>query len=106
MAKFYRVYSDSFNGHVFTERAYNVVKTQIGNGDPQHHEVKEISSVEIEPSERIYDVSDLPDLGYNPPPNEDVEEVELTEQSDDHFDEWDETNPDLDLGFDESDEGF
>lgn len=100
MSKFYRVYSSTnkFNGNVITQSALEVLSLH-----PQ--EYKEIASVEIEPSERIYDVSDLPDLGYNPPPNEDVEEVELTEQSDDHFDEWDETNPDLDLGFDETDSG-
>lgn len=99
MAKFYRVYSDSFNGHVFTERAYNVVKTQIGNGDPQHHEVKEISSVEIEPSEQIYDVADLPDLGYIT--TEEETEVGLTEQSDDGLFEDD---SELFNGFNENDE--
>jgi hypothetical protein len=78
------VYSDSFNGHVFTEAAYNVVKTQIGNGDPKFHEFKEISSVEIDPTEKIHDVEDLPDLGYSTTPNDDTYE-ELTQQSDDEF---------------------
>jgi hypothetical protein len=96
MAKFYRIYSDSFNGHVFTQAAYDVVKTQIGSGDPQHHEVKEISSVEIEPNEQIFDVADLPDLGYST-----TEEEPLTEQSDDGlFDE----DSELFDGFNENDE--
>lgn len=98
MSKFYRVYSSTnkFNGNVITQSALEVLSLH-----PQ--EYKEIASVEIEPSERICDVSDLPDLGYNPSPNEDVEEVELTQQSDDNFDDWDDA--DLDLGFDETDEG-
>jgi hypothetical protein len=100
MAKFYRVYSDSFNGHVFTETAYNIVKTQIGNGDPRFHEVKEISSVEIEANERIYDVDDLPDLGYMTT-EADETDTTLTEQSDDGlFDD----DSDLFSGFNENDE--
>jgi hypothetical protein len=84
MSKFYRVYSDSFTGHVFTEAAYNIVKTQIGSGDPRFHESKEISSVEIDPTEKIHDIDDLASLGYTTKVDDDTFE-ELTEQSDDEF---------------------
>lgn len=113
MAKFYRVFSDSFTGHVFTQAAYEVVKTQIGNGHPDFHEVKEISSVEIDPSEQIYDIADLPDLGYMTTKQEDGTDVALTEQSDDDFlgnvasEESFDDEKDLGLlwDFDESDDG-
>lgn len=93
MSKFYRVWSGSIDGYVFTESAFETLQGQL-NGV----ESKVISSVEIEPNERIYDVVDLTDLGYKASTDGNVEEeVELTQQSDDHFDEWDETNPDFEI---------
>lgn len=72
---YYRVYSDSINGCVLTKKAYDQVKINM------IHDVKEISSVEID-NERIYDIEDLSDLGYNIPR---VEDEVLTEQTDDMF---------------------
>jgi len=90
MSKYYRVYSDTFNGHVFTEQAYNILKNQLGNGDPNFHDFKVISSVEIEPHEKIHDVEDLESLGYSA----------FTEQSDEELF----TDDSLFDGFNESDD--
>jgi hypothetical protein len=93
MSKFYRVWSGSIEGRVFTESAFKIVETL-----DLTVESKVISSIEIAPEERIYDTQDLAELGY--------EVSELTEQSDDNFfdtvDEFDETNPDFDLESDDN----
>jgi hypothetical protein len=77
MSKFYRTYEFQPEGHVLTEQAFKVLKTQIFGLDG-----KEIASVEIDPTERIYDVEDLIDLGYS---NEPANADELTEQTDDNL---------------------
>lgn len=85
--KYIRVYSDTFDGQVFTEPAFEILKTQLCNGDTSMYETKEISVVEVGANEKIHDVSDLSALGYTVPDDAGnvSDEDELTEQSDDEF---------------------
>ena len=92
--KYYRIWSDQFEGTVLTGEAYEIVKTQIGNGDPRFHEAKEVVVLDIGDDERVLDVEDVAELGYTP-----IEE--LTEQdSDDDFLET------LSDGFNETEEDY
>lgn len=107
--KYFRVYSDNFDGQVFEEPAFKVLKTQLCNGDTSMYDVKEISIVEVEDHEKIHTVGDLPRLGFNielqaaeeaSEIDEDDEVEELTEQSDDEF--FDTANGESDF----DDEGY
>jgi hypothetical protein len=84
--KYVRVYSDNFDGHVFTEQAFNVLKTQLCNGDTSMFETKQVTASQISVNEKIHGLADLIELGYSVPDdvgNEDSES--LTQQSDDEF---------------------
>lgn len=104
--KYIRVYSDNYDGQIFTVAAFDIVKTQLCNGNTDMFESKEISSVEVGANEKIHDVSDLTALGYIVPDdagNSD-EDSELTEQSDEEFfDTIEDEDTDLD---DDSEEGY
>jgi hypothetical protein len=86
--KYIRVFSDDLDGKVFTEQAFAILKEKLCNGDSSHYETKEIGIVEVGENEKIFDVADLPALGYSIPKetvaSTEGEEV-LTEQSDDEF---------------------
>jgi hypothetical protein len=71
-----RVFSDNFEGHLFTVEAFEILKTQLGNGNSEFFESKTVTEDEVEPYETIYDVGDLTMLGYHDdgltPQNDDV----------------------------------
>jgi len=104
MDKYIRVYSDSFNGQVFTENAFNIMKEQLCNGNPAFYEIKEIGVTEIGENETVNDVDDLPALGFTVPNTEQSDDclIQYAEENG-HFD--DETNPDYEVGNDD-DEGY
>lgn len=62
--RYVKVWSDVFEGHIFTKEAFNILKTQLCNGNEELFDFKEVSKKDIEDYETIYDVKDLPFLGY------------------------------------------